>query len=127
MKFGIEEDFLLVGPATGRLVGDPAPSTRDEPSNEAEPESFIFQTGAEALEALLENRRAVRALAADSGTTATGLGLVPALSSAANPWAPSTGQEGGALRIHLPVPTPEEGVQVMNHLRRWMPILMALG
>ncbi len=127
MKFGIEEDFLLVDPATGRLVGPGDPSTHDEPTHETAPDTFIFQTGAEALEALLENRRAVRTLAAETGATAIGFGLVPALSSAANPCAPSTGQEGGALRIHLPVPTPEEGVQVMNHLRRWMPVLMALG
>ncbi|MDN6169230.1 MAG: glutamate-cysteine ligase family protein [Micrococcaceae bacterium] len=126
MKFGIEEDLLCVDPATGRRVETGDPGTGSE-ADEAEPDSFIFRTGAEALEALLEDRRALGALAADGGAIATGFGLVPALSPAADPCAPSTGREGGALRIHLPVPTPEEGVQVMNHLRRWMPVLMALG
>lgn len=127
MQFGVEEDFLLVDPGTGQPLDAETTSFLEATARESDSDSTVFQTGDEALASLLQNRESVRAAALNAGGTAVGIGLAPALISTEGLGVPTSGQEGGVLRIHLPTPTPEEGIKVMNLLRRWLPILTGLG
>lgn len=127
MQFCIEEAFLLVDPTTGQPVEVNCVPLAGGSSDEGDADSFAFHTVEEAFEALLENRMSVRAAATAASATANGLDLTSVLAPADAPCAAATGTEGPALHTHLPAPTSEERIQVMNYLRRWLPILMALG
>ncbi|MEV7809048.1 glutamate--cysteine ligase [Microbispora sp. NPDC088329] len=153
LTLGVEEEFLLVDPRTGRVV----PAAREIRARAAGPgaDRLVFELTQFQLESnsavhstlrdlhgdLLEMRRA-----ADGAAASAGLGLlacgapldgnagVPPLSSC--PRYQAMHREFGAVmdgqgvcgcHIHVGIADREEAVRVSNHLRPWLPVLQALA
>jgi carboxylate-amine ligase len=150
LTLGIEEEFLLVDPETG--VAAPAV---DEVMAHLPPElrgqvQYEFQTsqieigtppGLE-LSALRHSLALLRTGLADAAEAAGVRLLAVGTGPAAGPVPPVVdkprfhriverlnllvpGPGNNGLHVHVGVPDPETGVQVLNHLRPWLPILQA--
>lgn len=155
--FGVEEEFILVHADTGRLAAQAAAvrlgaaavemgeSAPDETLQEeltryqVETASPVCTTAAELSDHLsrLRGRLAASARAHDLRLLATG---TPVL---AEPWPPQlAGRDryrliaasfGGLVdtlcgcHVHVGIPDPEFGVRLSNHLRPWLPLLLALS
>ena len=153
MTVGVEEEFLLVDPATRRPVAraaDVLARVRDlPPGAHVHPElsgaQVEFASGVCAgLDELRDQLVAGRRALADAAH-AEGLSLVasgsppladprPALSEGARFERIESVYRGQVDRyqccgchVHVGVPDRETAVHVANHLRRWLPTLLALG
>ncbi len=150
LTVGVEEEFLLVDPETGRLVprnvatADAAHAAGDRVDLELLSVQVETQTGVctdlAALRADVAGQRATAAAAA----RAAGARLVALGAPVADPIdQPLTNKpryhrmadqygllvdESGlcGCHVHVGVPDRETGVQVSNHLRPWLPALLAL-
>ncbi|TQS23415.1 glutamate--cysteine ligase [Microbispora sp. KK1-11] len=152
LTLGVEEEFLLVDPRTGRV----APAAREIRERAAGPgaDRLVFELTQFQLESntavhtslrdlhgdLLEMRRTAARAAAGAGlalvacgTALDGNGGVPPLSSC--PRYQAMLREFGAImdgqgvcgcHIHVGIADREEAVRVSNHLRPWLPVLQAL-
>ncbi|GAA4580144.1 glutamate--cysteine ligase [Planotetraspora phitsanulokensis] len=149
---GVEEEFLLLDPETGRVVpGAEAVRgrVRGPIATRLVPELTRFQVESNTEvhtdlhhlgDDLLELRRAAAAAAAQSGlglvacgTALSGNGGVPPLSRspryhdiAREFRAVIRGQGVCGCHVHIGMDDHEEAVQVSNHARPWLPVLLAL-
>lgn len=152
LTLGVEEEFLLVDPRSGRVV----PAAREIRGRAAGPgaDRLVFELTQFQLESnsavhttlrdlhgdLLEMRHAAAAAAASVGLGLVACGApldgnagVPPLSSC--PRYHAMLREFGAVmdgqgvcgcHIHVGIADREEAVRVSNHLRPWLPVLQAL-
>ncbi|WP_182884122.1 carboxylate-amine ligase [Microbispora sp. H10885] len=152
LTLGVEEEFLLLDPGTGRVV----PAAEDVYARLAGPaaDRLVFELTRFQLESnsavhtdlralhgdLVESRRAAARAAADAGLglAACGTALdgnlgVPPLSSC--PRYHAMLREFGAVmdgqgvcgcHVHVGLGDREEALRVSNHLRPWLPVLQAL-
>ncbi|NKX55485.1 carboxylate-amine ligase [Arthrobacter mobilis] len=153
--FGIEEEFLLVDPATGMaapVVGELLSRMDATGSAEAavrlvhefKQEQIEAVTGvhtelAGLARAIREGRAQADTLAREAGVRVAALGAAPlATESRTVPAARCEAlQERFALtaveqltcgyHIHVGVDSPAEGVAVLDRIRNWLPVLAALG
>jgi len=147
---GVEEEMLLLDPVTGR----PSPVSRDavlanERAAEVEQELFLQQieTSTEPcreaerlLEGIRAGRRAVGVAAAAAGARAVAV-PVPVLSDEDQVVTPKDRyldihREYGelahqalvcAMHVHVAVRDDDEGVAVVDRIRPWLPVLLALS
>jgi glutamate---cysteine ligase / carboxylate-amine ligase len=150
LSVGVEEEFLLVDATTRALTPLAVEVLEDVPPGlDLQPEMTTFQvesatavcrTMAEVRDELVRARRALAHRAAlhgarlvASGTPVMG-GRRPPLTD--TPHYRTMEQEYGALvdglaicgcHVHVGVPDAETGVLVVNHLRQWLPVLLALS
>ncbi|MCP2169476.1 carboxylate-amine ligase [Goodfellowiella coeruleoviolacea] len=152
MTVGVEEEFLLVdtrsrelAAVAAQVLADAAgilPELREEIVQfQVETASPVCHTLADLREHLLRSRTALAEIAQRHGVRPVATGT-PVLGRA-HP-APLTNttryhriaESFGALaetqticgcHVHVGVPDPESGVQVSNHLRSWLPLLLAMS
>ncbi|MEU4746095.1 YbdK family carboxylate-amine ligase, partial [Actinosynnema sp. NPDC023658] len=153
MTVGVEEEFLLVDPATGRPVaraedvlarvdGLPPGSKAHRELSGAQVEfaSGVCANLDELREQLIGGRRALADAAHAEGLRLVASGLPPladprpSLSSGERferIEAMYRGQvdeyQACGCHVHVGVPDRETAVRVLNHLRPWLPTLLALG
>jgi carboxylate-amine ligase len=150
--FRVEEEFLLVDPDTGGTVAAAGEVLRyadalDVPAPDATLTSELFDSQVEAdtgrcatldeLTARLTHARLRVATAAraagtwlvPSGCSPLGGPLAPrpAFASVADRYAAVVSHHTCECRVRLDVPDPETAVAVVNHLRPWLPTLLALS
>ncbi|MBG0817098.1 glutamate--cysteine ligase [Planomonospora sp. ID82291] len=152
LTMGVEEEFLIIDPETGRVV-PVADAVRRRIgaalSDRVQPELMRFQietnslvhTDLGRLRHDLAGLRAAAAAAAESAgvrLAASGTSLLG--NTGPPPLTPSPRyqrmhrQYGGVLQgqgvcgchVHIGIPDRHEAVQVSNHLRPWLPVLQAL-
>ncbi|MDX2812636.1 glutamate--cysteine ligase [Streptomyces sp. PA03-5A] len=155
LTFGVEEEFLLVDPRTGRLVDGaaaviarascvPPPAPDVALQHELSAAQIESATGvATRLSELTGQLAATRRLLADAAA-AEGTRLVssgtpvldgPSGISAGERYAAiagiyesqATGYRACGCHVHVGVPDRETAVAVLNHLRPWLPTLLALS
>lgn len=149
---GVEEEFLLVDPETGRTVAAADEVSRyaealDVPAPDATITTQLFETRVEAdtgrcatleeLSTRLTHARVRLATAAraagtwlvPSGSAALGGPVAPRASFAAvaDTYAAVVADLSCGCHVQLDVPDPETAVAVVNHLRPWLPTLLALS
>ncbi|HEX6360469.1 glutamate--cysteine ligase [Actinophytocola sp.] len=149
--FGVEEEFLLVDPATGQTVPaavEVLKAAREEPGGMVHAELQLTQAEAatEPCETLAELERQLRQGRERLAAAARGCGvwLVP---SGSAPFGGPTDVTGGdrfegiatryaeivhdyqacGCHVHVGVPDLETAVAVCNHVRPWLPMLLALS
>lgn len=153
---GVEEEFLLVDPESGRalpLAGRILDGLRDGPQEPAVPYRITGELHLEQIEtatapcngldelvaALQAGRAGADAAAQRHGARAA------ALASSPLPVSPHVGtgtryaqmvqlhgiaiieQLIGGMHVHVEVATPQEGVAVLDHIRAWLPLLLAIS
>ncbi|AXX32560.1 glutamate--cysteine ligase [Actinosynnema pretiosum subsp. pretiosum] len=152
LTIGVEEEFLLVDEVTGELVplGPQVLSGPPDQGLDLQPEMTQYQvesatavcrTASEVREQLLAARAALARRAAAHGARLVASGA-PVLGGEHPP--PLTDhpryrrimERYGALvdglticgcHVHVGIPSPSEGLVISNHLRRWLPVLLALS
>lgn len=153
---GIEEEYLLLDPSSGLPVHcanevqgllETAPTIdRDEVQRELlscqiETATPVCATLTEAEESLLNFRRQLSAAARKSGVRAAGTASAPRISEEYPELtdkqryhelkASARGIVGdqfvNGLHVHVEVPDKETGVQALNRIRPWLPIITALS
>jgi glutamate---cysteine ligase / carboxylate-amine ligase len=153
MTVGVEEEFLLVDPATRRPVAraaDVLAGVRDLPPGahahrelsgvQVEFASGVCATLDELREQLTAGRRALADAARAEGLWLVASGSPPLADPEPELAAGERfdrieavyrGQVRGyqccGCHVHVGVPDSETAVHVVNHLRRWLPTLLALG
>jgi carboxylate-amine ligase len=154
IAFGIEEEFLLLDPATARpcpvaplvRAGVPEPAgggfrvSAELLACQVETATPVCHLLAEAAGSLLASRSALRAAAAQAGAVAVGIGIAydagrsPAVVSdvlryrnmQTNSPALIADEYVTGMHVHAEVPDPDSRVKVMNRCRNWLPTLVAL-
>ncbi|MER5727269.1 glutamate--cysteine ligase [Streptomyces sp. NPDC002138] len=156
MTLGVEEEYLLLDPATGlpaplgeevrRAAGLGVFAERDEVQDElllaqVEVATAVCSTLEEVGGHLLRLRHAVASAAEAYGCRVAATGAAPLRGSVPVPVTPTPRylRIGGEARqlvdeqlicgmhVHVAVPDPETGVAVLNRIRVWLPTLMALS
>ncbi|MDK1359489.1 glutamate--cysteine ligase [Arthrobacter sp. zg-Y1219] len=155
VTFGIEEEFMLMDPATaapsaraaeviGALTpgdGDSFTSTAEFLACQVESTTPICTEPEEALASLLDFRGRLAAAAAAAGLAAAPTGAAPlvaagpALVSGTARYQQMSTIAGGVgdeqyvngTHVHVAVPSRGEGVQVLNRLRPWLATLGAIS
>jgi carboxylate-amine ligase len=149
--FGVEEEFLLVDPATGRTVPAAAEVGKvaaeelgDTVHTELQQTQIEFasppcRTLAELEEVLTRGRDRLAAAAHSCGVWLVPSGIPPLggapLASDGDRFAGITGRYAEVVRdyqacgchVHVAVDDLETAVAVVNHLRPWLPVLLALS
>jgi glutamate---cysteine ligase / carboxylate-amine ligase len=149
-KIGIEEELMLVDPATGRLTAVSQPAVdANEADAEVVQELFLQQIETstppchdadELLAGLRAGRRAVGEAAAAAGVRAVAM-AAPVLPEEDEDFTPKTRyrkiqSEYGelarqalvcAMHTHVDVDSDEEAVRVVDGIRPWLPLLVALS
>ncbi len=147
---GIEEELLLVDPGTGRLTARSRSAVRaSEADQEVGEELFLQQIetstppcerAADLLAGLRAGRRAVGEAAAAVGARAVAT-PAPVLGEDGEDFTPTPrylsirSQYGELARqslvcgmhVHVAITSEEEGVRVIDGIRPWLPLLIALG
>jgi len=152
LTVGVEEEFLLVNARTRRVsaeapvvlasAGDLLPGLRPEITRfQVEVATPVCQTAEEIRRRLTGTRTTLTAVAREHGLRLAATGT-PVLGRVAPP--PLTdaprhqrliGQYGAladalclcGYHVHVGVPSPEHAVHVSNHLRPWLPVLLAIS
>lgn len=150
--FGVAEEYLLVDPDSGHTVAAADEvlhyaDALDVPAQDATLTAELFETRVEAgagrcatltelTERLTHSRariataaRAAGAWMLPSGTAAMG-GLAaprPAFTTLADTYAAAVSDLACACHLRVDVPDQESAVAVVNHLRPWLPTLLALS
>ncbi|MFF5447634.1 glutamate--cysteine ligase [Streptomyces sp. NPDC012888] len=153
---GVEEEYLLVDPVTGvptplveavcRTAGLQPFAERDEVQDEllqaqVEVATPVCSTLHEVGGHLLRLRHAIGSAAEASGCRVAATGAAPVRGTLPVPVTPSPRylrMEGEArqlvdeqlicgMHVHAGVPDPETGVAVLNRIRGWLPVLLAMG
>ena len=150
-KIGVEEELMLVDPATGRLTGMAEQAVRAGDDEEPEVERELFRQQIETMTEPCERlddlaaqlragRRAVTESAAAAGAAAVAV-PTPVLvdeddSITPKPRYERIRQEYGelartslacAMHVHVDVDDDEQGVRVLDGLRPWLPVLLAVS
>lgn len=153
--FGIEEEFFLIRPETGlpaaprhhlynELMGVRGGGCRVNPeflACQIESSTPVCTRGADALESVSEARARLSAVALDSGHylvslgTAPRIAVVPATVHASDRYHAINDFGGGitaehyvcGTHVHVGVDDLAMGVDALNSLRPWLPLLTALG
>lgn len=150
-SFGIEEEYLLLDAATGTPVNRASKfvSLAPELGERTEHEFFASQIetatpicheAEEAEGALTRFRAVVSREARSKGVVLAGTGLPPLGGDTAGTIAPKARyrrleaetravaehQYATGLHVHVEVPSPDAGVEVLARLARWAPTLLAL-
>jgi glutamate---cysteine ligase / carboxylate-amine ligase len=154
-SIGIEEEFLLVGrglmvpvaPTNHQtnmlqeITARGGVASQEWLSCQVEHVSSVFQNAGTATSALLTFRRKLSSVAGDFDMIAAALGTAPSIGerSAAvsddarylhmTELAPAIAADQyiNGMHVHVGVPDPETGVQALNGIRPWLPLLTALG
>ncbi|MFI9012052.1 glutamate--cysteine ligase [Actinosynnema sp. NPDC053489] len=151
LSVGVEEEFLLVDPVGGGLVplagevlGGAGPGSDLQPEMtlyQVESATSVCHSMAEVREQLAAARRELSAAARARGARIVATGT-PVLGGVRPP--PLTdseryrtmAEEYGSLvdglticgcHVHVGIPDEDAGVRVSNHLRQWLPVLLALS
>jgi len=150
-SFGVEEEYLLLDASQGTptdLAADMvrsaphsvAPAEREFFSSQLETATQVCRTADEALETLTGFRTALSREAADRGIVLAGSGLPPVGGEAAGTVTPKSRYRelGEQLRnaaayqyvtgthVHVEIPSPDAGVEVLARLAPWAPALLAM-
>jgi len=149
-KMGVEEELMLVDPATGRLTAVSQPAVdANEADEEVEQELFLQQIetstppcrdAEELLTGLRAGRRAVGEAAAAAGVRAVAM-AAPVLPEDDEDFTPKARYrkihaEYGemarqalvcAMHTHVDVDSDEEAVRVVDGIRPWLPLLVAIS
>ena len=146
---GVEEELLLVDPGTGRLTAVAEHAVRaNDGGAEVEKELFLqmietstppVTSAEELLEGLRRGRRAVGLAAASAGVRAVAVPTPPLPAEAAltpTPRYRRIGEVYGelaqeamvcAMHVHVDVADDDEAVRVVDGVRPWLPLLLALS
>jgi carboxylate-amine ligase len=153
---GIEEEYLLLDPATGFPVHrasevqellNAAGTVREDDvqrellSCQIETATPVCSTLTEAEESLLNFRRQLSAAARKAGVRATGAAAAPRIEEGypeltdkqryhqlkASAVGIVADQFVNGLHVHVEVPDKETGVQALNRIRPWLPVIVALS
>ncbi|MEW9552235.1 glutamate--cysteine ligase [Nonomuraea sp. NPDC050783] len=153
LTMGVEEEFLLVDPATGRTVPAAREALRHvgrSLAGQVVPELTRFQietnsgvhTDLSALARELLDLRTTTAWAAEAvGASLIACGAAPLGGTGVPPLTPAPryrhmhrhyrallyGQGVCGCHVHVGIPDREEAIQVANHVRPWLPLLQALS
>lgn len=155
MRFGIEEEFFIIDPATGcpaaltpadrdtllQVAGGGSKTIPEWLQCQLESATPICSTGAEALASLTGYRSALHEAVDRLGLSAAALATPPDVLPGVAPLSPgdryreihdlvpglAAEQYISGLHVHLEIPHRDAGVRVLNYLRRWLPTLTALG
>ncbi|WP_372698944.1 YbdK family carboxylate-amine ligase [Arthrobacter sp. JSM 101049] len=155
MRFGIEEEFFVIDPATGRpaaldtadreamlqATGGGSATVPEWLQCQVESATPICSTGPEALASLTGYRRALGEAVARLGLSAAALATPPDVPSGEAPISPGSRyreihdlvpglaaeQYISGLHVHLEIPHRDAGVRILNYLRQWLPTLTALA
>jgi glutamate---cysteine ligase / carboxylate-amine ligase len=147
---GVEEELMLVDPATGRLaaVSQHAVRANEDPA-EVEHELFLQQietstppclTSDDLLAGIRNGRAAVGKAAAAAGARAVAM-PTPVLLEEGEDFTPKTRYQRirseygelarqslvGGMHVHVGVGSDREGVRVIDAIRPWLPLLTALS
>ncbi len=150
-KIGVEEELMLVDPDTGYLtaVAEPAVRAKEDAPTEVEQELFLQQletstspcARADELAAgIRAGRRAVGEAAAAAGARAVAM-ATPVLAEESEDFTPKSRyrriqQEYGemsrqmlvcAMHVHVEVADDDEAVRVVDRVRPWLPLLVAIA
>ncbi len=150
-KIGVEEELMLVDPETGYLtaVSGPAALAKEDDTTEVAQELFLQQletstspcTDADDLAAEIRaGRRAVGEAAAAAGARAVAM-ATPVLAEESEDFTPKSRyrriqDEYGemsrqmlvcAMHMHVEVADDDEAVHVVDHIRPWLPLLIAIA
>lgn len=147
--FGVEEELLIVDPVSGEplalaermlaIMGRPQDTTREFKLEQIEIQTAPSLTHDEILGQLYQARHAVDRAARQVGARIAALATSPL--SAATHLSPGeryeamleqfriTSQEQltCGLHVHVSVESPQEGVQILDRIRDWLPLLVALS
>jgi len=152
--FGMEEELMLLKPDTlepmdvaapviAELIEDPRLGpfmSREFLASQLEYSSPIFHDAQEAMEAICEFRHRAAEAAERHGAVAASIGMPfaargdPTLSDAARYRKVASTYAGvtrdhqiNALHVHVAVPSRAEGVDALNRIRPWLPVLLAMS
>ncbi len=150
-SFGVEEEYLLLDAAAGVPVDRAAELIRATPelgdqtereyfSSQLETATPVCREAEEAEAALRRFRRTVSRAAAARGVVLAGTGLPPVGGDAVGTVTPkpryrliaaqmrsaAEHQYATGTHVHVEVPSPDAGVDVLARLARWAPALLAL-
>ncbi|GAA2199386.1 glutamate--cysteine ligase [Sinomonas flava] len=147
--FGVEEELLIVDPETGQpvaqverilaVMGRPRDTEREFKLEQIEIQTAPALTHDEILRQLYRARRSVDQAARQVGARIAALGTSPL--SAATHLSPGARFEQMAdeyrltsqeqltcgLHVHTSVESPEEGIAVLDRIREWLPLLVAIS
>jgi carboxylate-amine ligase len=149
-KVGVEEELFLVDPKTRLLTGmsgsavaahaDPVEVTQELFLQQLETSTEPCTTGPELLEALRAGRRAIGEAAAATGARAVAAGTHPLAHDSADFTPQSRYAQiedlGGetarqsmmcGMHVHVDICDRDEGVAVIDRLRPWLPVLLAVS
>ena len=149
-KIGVEEELMLVDPTTGRLTAVSSSAVlANETDEEVQQELFLQQIETstppcekadDLAEGLRAGRRAVGEAAAAAGARAVAV-ATPVLAEEDQEFTPKSRYrriqaEYGemarqalvcAMHVHVDVTSDEEAVRVVDGIRPWLPLLVAMG
>ena len=150
--FGIEEEYLLLDAETGDPVDLAATLIRTLPwqqeradreffSSQLETSTHVCRTAEEALASLQSFRSEAADAAAEHGAVVAGTGLPPVGGDRVGTITPKLRyrvlqaemREAGAyhyasgMHVHVGVPSPDVGVDVLARLAPWAPVLLAMS
>ncbi|MFH5207300.1 glutamate--cysteine ligase [Antrihabitans spumae] len=147
---GVEEELLLVDPGSGHPVPKGADVVRvakaagfefsmELTQCQVETVSPVCSTAAQLRNSLVEHRRGAATAASSVGATVLAVAVPPVVPHefpiTDTPRYRKIGERFGAIaheqgicgaHVHVEVPDRETGVAVSNHLRPWLPMLLAL-
>ena len=151
--FGVEEEFLLVDPATGRVATGPTPCcaasarartttwsttscSRHQVETRTEPRTDL----ADLREQLVDARRLVGEAARDAGVAAVATGTAPfgvgdvevspkdRYRAMVNEFGELSREAGTCgMHVHVGIDSREEGIGIIDRLRPWLPVVLALS
>lgn len=147
--FGVEEELLIVDPESGEplplvervlaIMGHPRDVGREFKLEQVETQTLPCLTHEELLGQLYHGRRALDRAARQVGARIAALGTSP-LSAATHV---SSGERFAAmaeefritsqeqltcgLHVHVGIESPQEGVDILDRIRDWLPLLVALS
>lgn len=153
---GIEEEYLLLDPVSGlpvykanevQALLEQSPTIeandvqRELLSCQIETATPVCSTLTEAEESLLHFRRRIAAAARTAGVRASGSATAPRIASAYPTLTDSpryhqlkasasgivADQFVNGLHVHVAIPDRETGVQALNRIRPWLPVITALS
>ena len=150
-SFGIEEEFLLVDPGTGRVVERAAAVLREVPAGhdlvDHELLEHMLETRtepcsemADARQQLVEARRMLGAAAREIGVAAVASGTAPfavdvievspkdRYRDMVNEFGATARNAGTCgMHVHVGIGSREEGIGIIDRLRPWLPVVLALS
>jgi carboxylate-amine ligase len=149
--FGVEEEFLLVDPGTGRVVEQAAAVLRHVPDDRDIVDLELLQHMVEtrttpctemdrAREQLVEARRLVGVAAREEGYVAVATGTSPfavedvevspkdRYRDLVNEFGATARTAGTCgMHVHVGITSREEGIGIIDRLRPWLPLVLALS